>query len=55
VLQFSDAEATVVSDVVFLLRREAGWAVQLVGRYTDVLHPSGDGWLFHHRSAEFIT
>jgi hypothetical protein len=55
VVKCTDAEATTVSDVVFLLRRESGWVVQLVGRYTDVLHRGGDGWLFHHRDAEFVT
>jgi SnoaL-like domain len=55
VLTCNDKEATTVSDVVFLLRRESGWVVQLVGRYTDVLHRAGSGWLFHHRAAEFVT
>ena len=55
VLTCTDAEATTVSDVVFLLRRESGWVVQLVGRYTDVLHRTDAGWLFHHRAAEFLT
>jgi hypothetical protein len=53
VLTCNDHEATTVSDVVFLLRREAGWVVQLVGRYPDVLHRTDGGWLFHHRAAEF--
>jgi hypothetical protein len=48
-------KATAVSDVVFLLRGEAGWSVLLVGRYTDTLHCDGDAWRFHHRAAEFIT
>ena len=48
-------EATAVSDVVFMLRGESGWAVQLVGRYTDVLHHADGGWRFHHRAAEFET
>jgi SnoaL-like domain len=55
VLDWADDEATTVSDVVFLRRGESGWAVQLVGRYTDVLHQAGGCWLFHHRAAEFVT
>jgi 3-phenylpropionate/cinnamic acid dioxygenase small subunit len=50
-----DHEARAVSDIVFLLRREAGWAVQLVGRYTDTLHQTKAGWRFHHRAAEFVN
>jgi hypothetical protein len=49
-----DDEAVALSDVVFLLHRE-GWAVQLVGRYDDILHRDGDRWRFHRRHAEFVT
>ena len=41
--------ATAISDVAFLQRREAGWAVQLVGRYDDTLHLADGIWRFHHR------
>lgn len=45
--------ATAVSDLVFLLKGEAGWAVQVVGRYRDLLHRHDDGaWRFHGRVAE---
>ena len=53
IAELTDHEATAVSDVVFLLRRSEGWSVQLVGRYTDSLHRTDSGWLFHHRAAEF--
>jgi ketosteroid isomerase-like protein len=53
ITEWGDESATAVSDVVFLLRGDAGWAVQLVGRYTDTLHRDGDRWLFHHRTATF--
>ena len=46
-------QATAVSDVVFLLRGDGGWSVQLVGRYHDTLHADGELWRFHHRRAEF--
>ena len=51
---WTDAEATAVSDVVFLLLGKEGWSVQLVGRYTDTLHRDGDTWRFHHRAATFV-
>lgn len=54
IVDLTDHEATAVSDVVFLLHREAGWTVQLVGRYTDTLHGGKKGWRFHHRAAEFV-
>ncbi|MGA3148434.1 MAG: nuclear transport factor 2 family protein [Acidimicrobiales bacterium] len=54
--EWSDTEATAVSDVVFLLLGESGWSIQLVGRYHDTLHHDGDGtWRFHHRAATFVT
>ena len=38
ITEWDDHEAKAVSDVVFLLQGKDGWAVQLVGRYHDVLH-----------------
>lgn len=55
VTDWNDDEARATSDVVFLLKSDHGWAVQLVGRYHDVLHHAEGGWRFHHRSAEFVT
>jgi ketosteroid isomerase-like protein len=54
VTEWDDQRATAVSDVVFLLKRSAGWSVELVGRYTDTLHRTEDGWRFHHRVATFL-
>jgi 3-phenylpropionate/cinnamic acid dioxygenase small subunit len=54
IVELTEHEATAVSDVVFLLHREAAWSVQLVGRYTDTLHGGSKGWRFHHRAAEFV-
>lgn len=54
VTDWNATEATAISDVVFLLQGDGGWAVQLVGRYTDTLHADGDTWRFHHRAAEFV-
>lgn len=53
VTEWSQDEATAVSDIVFLLKRDDAWTVQVVGRYHDVLHRDGDAWRFHHRRAEF--
>jgi hypothetical protein len=56
VTDWNEREATAVSDVVFLLQGDAGWAVQVVGRYHDTLHrDDGDAWRFHRRTAEFVA
>ena len=54
ITEWSDDEAHATSDLVFLSQGEAGWGVQLVGRYHDVLHREGDTWRFHRRVAEFV-
>jgi uncharacterized protein (TIGR02246 family) len=55
VTQWDGDEARASSDVVFLVKGEAGWAIQLVGRYHDVLHRADGTWRFHSRMAEFVT
>jgi len=55
VTRWDGDEAEASSDVVFLLLRQAGWSIQLVGRYHDVLHRDGDEWRFHRRAASFVT
>jgi len=54
VTDWNDTEASAVSDVVFLLKRDDAWAVQIVGRYTDTLHHDHGTWRFHSRKAEFV-
>ena len=54
VTDWNDREATAVSDVIFLLQGDAGWAVQVVGRYHDTLHCDAGIWRFHRRTAEFV-
>jgi len=49
VTDWSDDEATAVSDVVFSTKGEAGWAIQFVARYEDTLHHDGGTWRFHRR------
>jgi hypothetical protein len=55
VSEWSDTEATAISDVVFLLLGDTGWSIQLVGRYHDTLHHDGGTWRFHRRAATFVT
>ena len=52
---WSGDEAEAISDVVFILKGKAGWAIQLVGRYRDTLHRDGGTWRFHRRVATFET
>lgn len=47
---WNDHEATATSDVVFILEGKAGWAIQLVARYRDVLHCVDATWKFHRRT-----
>ncbi len=54
VTSWSDEEVRATSDVIFLLMGKAGWSVQLVGRYHDVLHQGHGVWRFHRRTAEFV-
>lgn len=55
VIDWNDHEANAISDVIFLLQGDAGWAIQLVGRYRDTLHHADGTWRFHRRTAEFVT
>jgi hypothetical protein len=55
VTDWDDHEARAISDVIFILQGDAGWAIQIVGRYDDTLHHDGKSWRFHRRAATFIT
>lgn len=55
VTDWTEHEARAVSDVVFMLKGDSGWAVQVVGRYHDVLHNDAGTWRFHSRTAEFLS
>ena len=50
VTDWSDAEATAVSDVVLIVKGKEGWPVQFVARYHDTLHHDGGVWRFHRRT-----
>jgi hypothetical protein len=52
---WSAEEAEAVSDVVFVLKGDGGWAIQLVGRYQDTLRRDGGTWRFRRRVATFVT
>ena len=54
VTDWSERQSTAVSDVVFLLKGDAGWAIQLVGRYHDTLRHEDGAWRFSHRAATFL-
>lgn len=50
VTDWSDAEATAISDVVFILQGKEGWGIQFVARYTDTLVLVDGAWRFHRRA-----
>jgi hypothetical protein len=55
VTEWNNDEARATSDVIVLVQGDAGWAIQVVGRYHDTLHHDDGGWRFHQRRAEFVT
>ena len=54
VTDWNDREADAISDVIFIMQGESGWAIQVVGRYHDTLHFDHGAWRFHRRAAEFV-
>jgi hypothetical protein len=55
VTDWDEREANAVSDVLFLLQGDAGWSIQLVGRYHDQFHDDDGTWRIHRRTAEFVS
>lgn len=55
VTEWSQEQASAVSDFVFMVPADSGWRVMLIGRYHDTLHREGDKWRFHHREGSFLT
>ncbi|WP_043672425.1 nuclear transport factor 2 family protein [Streptomyces xylophagus] len=49
----TEDEATATSNLAFFARGEAGWTVQMVGRYDDVLRRHDGAWLFRRRVTTF--
>jgi hypothetical protein len=55
VTQWSNHEATAVSDVIFVLLEDDGSVIQAAGRYRDSLRRHDGAWRFQHRAASFVT
>jgi hypothetical protein len=49
ITEWNDHEATALSDVVLVVRRDTGWSVVFVGRYTDTLRCENGTWRFSRR------
>jgi hypothetical protein len=54
VTDWNDDEVSAISDVIFILKGDSGWTIQVVGRYHDTLHHDEGTWRFHRRVAEFL-
>lgn len=54
VTSYTEEEATAVSNLAFFQRGEAGWAVQMVGRYDDTLRHHDGTWKFQRRVTTFL-
>lgn len=50
VTDWSDDEATAISDVVLIVEGESGWGVAFVARYRDELLRVGGEWRFRRRT-----
>lgn len=55
ITDWSDDEATAVSDVIFTAKGESGWTIFTVGRYEDTFRRDGGTWKFHRRAGSFVT
>lgn len=55
VTEWNEHEASAISDVVFVLKGDAGWSIRLVGRYHDTFHHDDGTWRLHRREARFET
>ncbi|WP_330255177.1 nuclear transport factor 2 family protein [Nocardia sp. NBC_00565] len=55
ITSWTENQATASSDLVFLQRGEAGWAVGLVGRYQDTLRLHDGAWRFQHRNLTYVV
>ena len=53
ITSWSQTEATATTDLLFLLKRDTGWGVEMVGRYHDRLSFDGSAWRFLHRTTSF--
>jgi uncharacterized protein (TIGR02246 family) len=53
VTSWSDEQAASTSDVVFVLKGDGGWAVQVVARYHDQFRNESGSWRLSRRTMEF--
>jgi ketosteroid isomerase-like protein len=54
ITDWDEEQAQATTDVVYIAQGEAGWAIQIVARYYDVLRPVGGKWRFSRRADEYI-
>jgi uncharacterized protein (TIGR02246 family) len=50
----TEDEATATSNLAFFSRGDSGWAVQMVGRYDDILRRQDGEWRFQQRVTTFL-
>jgi uncharacterized protein (TIGR02246 family) len=50
----TEDEATATSNLAFFARGDAGWTVQMVGHYDDVLRRQDGEWRFRQRVTTFL-
>jgi ketosteroid isomerase-like protein len=55
VTDWDEREAVATSDVVFLQKTDAGWSVQVVGRYHDRFRNDAGTWRIARRQMNFVT
>ena len=55
VTDWSDDEATAISDVIFLLQGKDGWSPRWSAATTTCSTADDGTWRFHRRTAEFTT
>jgi len=53
VTEWDAHNARATSDLIFLVKGDAGWGIQLVGRYQDTLRNDDGTWRFARRVLEF--
>lgn len=51
--EWNSIEASATSDLLVLARGDAGWALEMVGKYQDELRLVDGRWLFHSRKLTF--
>jgi ketosteroid isomerase-like protein len=55
VTDWSELEASAISDVVFVQKGDSGWAVQVAAKYHDRFRNDNGTWRILHRTMQFTT